>query len=318
MNDEDNDSELVGLGRVGQVMRIGNIAVKTANIWTVLENASEVSIICNRQMNETNMESLKHEGRVYRHLGHVKGVIEPCHISDTEIQMPFFRLGSLDRYLRAHNNSIDNIQRLQWLRDAAYIVCRVHEQRVLVTDIATRNFLLNPDFSLQMCDFTESIIVLNNENMADFVSEDFFSVKFDIARFGSMMYEITSGSRYEFYVIPEIEADIDNDPESKTFKMWPTADRFPDTQHVFLGDIIRRCWLEDGFCSMLDICRSLDDFAQNPTASMTLGKPEVTDLNWRHILGLAGSVATSVIFAAIIAPRLPWRKILAAIPSIRH
>lgn len=70
-----------------------------------------------------------------------------------------------------------------------------------------------------MCDFTESVIVSNDEDIANFVSEDFVSVKFDIARFGSMMYEITSRSRYEFHVIPEIETDLDDDdPESKTFK----------------------------------------------------------------------------------------------------
>lgn len=53
---------------------------------------------------------------------------------------------------------------------------------------------------------------------ANFVSEDSVSVKFDIACFGSMMYEVTCGSRYEFYVVPEIEADLDDDPESKTFR----------------------------------------------------------------------------------------------------
>ena len=67
--EEDNeDSELIGLGRVGRVMRVSNMAVKTANIWSVPEDASETTAICKRQTNETNVESLKHEGRVYRHL----------------------------------------------------------------------------------------------------------------------------------------------------------------------------------------------------------------------------------------------------------
>ena len=72
------DSELIGLGRVGRVTRVGNIAVKTANIWSVPEDgddASETTAIYKRHTNETNVESLKHEGRVYRHLGHVKGVV---------------------------------------------------------------------------------------------------------------------------------------------------------------------------------------------------------------------------------------------------
>ncbi|KAJ5096174.1 hypothetical protein NUU61_005530 [Penicillium alfredii] len=77
-----------------------------------------------------------------------------------------------------------------------------------------------------MCDFAGSVIVSNNDDMDSFVSDDFISVKFDIARFGSMMYEVTSGSRYGFYVVPEIETDVDENPESKTFKAWPTAEEF--------------------------------------------------------------------------------------------
>lgn len=98
------------------------------------------------------------------------------------------------------------------------IIRRVHERRVLVVDIATRNFLLNENLSLLLCDFTESVIVPDDNYMAEFISEDFVSVKFDIARFGSMVYEIASGGRYEFYVTPEIEADLDDDAESKTFQ----------------------------------------------------------------------------------------------------
>ncbi|KAJ5636956.1 uncharacterized protein N7484_010269 [Penicillium longicatenatum] len=127
--------------------------------------------------------------------------------------------------MRARSDSVDNIRRLRWLQEAAYIIRRVHERRVLVADIATRNLLLEESLSLQMCDFTESVIVPNDEDMANL---------FDIARFGSMMYEITSGSRYKFYVVPEIETDLADDPESKTFMAWPTADKLPNTNNVFL------------------------------------------------------------------------------------
>lgn len=259
MNDSDIP-ELIGLGRAGRVMRFGNIAVKTANIWTVPEDALETAIICTAQINETNIESLKHEGRVYRHLGHVQGVLKPCQVSDAEIQMPYLRQGSLSGHLRTLGGSVDSIRQLQWLREAAHIIRRVHERRVLIADIGTRNFLLDEDLSLQMCDFTESVIVSDDEDMASFVSDDFVSVKFDIARFGSMMYEVTAGRRYEFYVVPEIETDLENDLESKTFKAWPTPEKFPTTINVFLGDIIRKCWLGDGFLTMQDVCHALDGF----------------------------------------------------------
>ncbi|GFN13470.1 hypothetical protein AtubIFM55763_001180 [Aspergillus tubingensis] len=168
--------ELIGLGRVGRVMRFGDIAVKTANVWTVPKGASETTIISYEQTNKLNKQSLKHEGHV-----------------------------------------VDSSQRLQWLQEAAHIIHRVHERRVLVVDIATRNFLLDEDLSLHMCDFTESTIVADDEDMAEFIFEDFTPVKSDIARFGSMMYEVISGNLFEFYVIPDIETDLDDDPVSKTY-----------------------------------------------------------------------------------------------------
>lgn len=323
MNNNDGP-ELVGLGRAGRVIRFGNIAVKTANIWTVPEGASETTVIGREQMNELNIESLKHEGLVYHHLGHVQGVIKPYQVSDAEIQMPYLRHGSLSGYLRTHSDGVDSIRRLRWLREAAHIIRRIHERRVLVADIATRNFLLDENLSLQMCDFTESVIVSSEEeDMANFVSEDFVSVKFDIARFGSMMYEVTSGSRYEFYVIPEIATDLDDDPESKTFKAWPTAEKFPNTKDVFLGGIIRKCWLGDGFLTMQDVCHALDNVDdQRPAAALkaSSGDAEKMKLNWRHLLCLASPVATTIIFAVVIVPRLhlPWRTMSAFLPSTRH
>lgn len=46
--------ELIGLGRTGRIMRHGNIAVKTVNIWTVPEDASETTKIGAELMNEVN------------------------------------------------------------------------------------------------------------------------------------------------------------------------------------------------------------------------------------------------------------------------
>lgn len=300
-------------------MRHGNIAVKTANIWTVPEDASETTKIGAELMNEVNRESLKHEGLVYRHLGHVQGVIKPYKVSDTEIQMPYLGLGSLSGYLRAHMDSVDGIQQLRWLREAAHIICRVHGWRVLVADIAARNFLLDENLSLQMCDFTEAVIV-SNENMATFVPEDFISVKSDIARFGSMMYEVISGRRYEFHVTPEIETDLDDDPESKTFKAWPTAEKLPNTEDIFLGGIIRKCWLEDGFLTMQAVCHALDNSDQQSAALKVSGDAEKPKLNLRYLLCLASPVATTIIFAVLIAPRLrlSWRAIPTLLPSTRH
>lgn len=55
--DDNDETTLIGLGRAGRVKRFGNIAVKTANIWTVPKDASETTIIGWEQMVELNKES---------------------------------------------------------------------------------------------------------------------------------------------------------------------------------------------------------------------------------------------------------------------
>ncbi|KAH8423158.1 uncharacterized protein LDX57_000913 [Aspergillus melleus] len=280
-------------------MRTGEIAVKTANKWTVPDNASEYTTIVYEQMNKTNEESLIHEGRIYRHLALVEGVLQPLHISDTEIRMPYISHRSLDKYMSATKTvgATQHRQYLAWFRNAADIISRVHGQRVIVADIAARNFLVNKDLSLQLCDFSESLIIPEDDVPEEFLSEDFLSVKFDIARFGSMMYEIVSGHRYEFYINPEIDSDLD-EGESKTYKEWPTSDRFPDTSDIFFGDIIRKCWRRDGFCNMEDVCAALQMEAS---------------LDWRHIVRVARPIITTILFSMIVARRLPWRKAVDAL-----
>ncbi|KAG2416275.1 hypothetical protein HFD88_007468 [Aspergillus terreus] len=104
--------------------------------------------------------------------------------------------------------------------------------------------------------------------MANYVSEDYISVKFDIARFGSMMYEVSFGSRYEFYVVPEIETDVEDDAEFK-----------PNTNDVFFGDLIRKCWADEGFRTMLEVCHALDNADQKPAALTTPKDAEKAKLN---------------------------------------
>ncbi|PYI06789.1 hypothetical protein BO78DRAFT_368351 [Aspergillus sclerotiicarbonarius CBS 121057] len=252
----DTKGDLISAGRVGCVMRYGDVAVKTANKPTVPDNASEYTTIVYQRMNRTNEETLKHEGRIYAHLIHVEGVLKPFEISDTEIRMPYVSHGSLDRYLSAKKDIVNDTQRLRWFRNAAEIIFRVHRQLVLVADIAARSFLVNTDLSLQLCDFSESVIIPVNQALDELVLQGLLSTKFDIARFGSMMYEIVSGHRYEFFVTPEVEADLDGG-ESKTYRKWPTDEKLPDKRDIFLGDIIRKCWLRDGFRSIDDVCVAL-------------------------------------------------------------
>lgn len=78
------------------------------------------------------------------------------------------------------------------MQNAADIVNRVYSWHVVIADIVARNFLVNKDLSLY--DFSESLNISEEGIVDELISDDYLSVKFDTARFGSMMYEIMPGS----------------------------------------------------------------------------------------------------------------------------
>lgn len=139
----DTDTDLIGLGRTGRIMRHGTSALKTANIWPVPTDAPEVTAINIRITNDMNATSLAHEGHVYRRLAGVPGIIQQLKITDTEIHLPFVAGGSLDAYLMPTKNFVTCSRiRLHWLCKAAHTLRRAHDCGVIVVDIAVRNFFL--------------------------------------------------------------------------------------------------------------------------------------------------------------------------------
>ena len=58
--DNNEGFELIGFGRSGRVMLVGNMAVKTPNVWAVPKDASPITTHGWKGMNELNKDSIKH------------------------------------------------------------------------------------------------------------------------------------------------------------------------------------------------------------------------------------------------------------------
>ena len=88
-------------------------------------------------------------------------------------------------------------------------------------------------------------------------------MKNDVAQFGSLIYEVVTGGReYLVLVNPRAPFDVtDVTPRDRGvtmwFPYWPSEHELASTTDLFLGDIILRCWLKDGFKNMGDVCRAL-------------------------------------------------------------
>ncbi|RDK46750.1 hypothetical protein M752DRAFT_306048 [Aspergillus phoenicis ATCC 13157] len=93
---------------------------------------------------------------------------------------------------RTHYDSVDNIRQLQWLQGGYTYHSPTTRAACTGCRYCDTDFLLEEDLSLQIRDFIESTTVADDGDMTNFVSKDFVSVKPNIARFGSMTYEVVS------------------------------------------------------------------------------------------------------------------------------
>jgi hypothetical protein len=71
---------------------------------------------------------------------------------------------------------------------------------------------------------------------------------------------------------------------------------------------------------MQEVCHALDNLDQGPVVSTASVDAEEDKLNWRQLLRVASPMATAIIVAIVLVPRLcsPWRTISAFLLSTRH
>ena len=85
----------------------------------------------------------------------------------------------------SHNKPSKTLQ-LSWFRSMAHSLSQIHDGRIIVADIATRNFLLDADFKSQYVNFTESILSPLDTQMESADSAG-YSIHTDVAQLGAVM-----------------------------------------------------------------------------------------------------------------------------------
>ena len=103
--------------------------------------------------------------------------------------------GDLRTYLGANKPS-QQLQ-LSWFRDMARTLEYFHDQRVLVADIASRNFLLDLDLNIKFCDFSEASLLSLDDNG--------YTTRIDIGFLGAVIYEVVTGEKCEIDLFKDIE-----------------------------------------------------------------------------------------------------------------
>ncbi|KNG83356.1 hypothetical protein ANOM_009040 [Aspergillus nomiae NRRL 13137] len=230
--------EIMGIGRTGLVIRREQLALKLPLRWST---SSDEEV-------KANIESIQHEQSIYRRLGECDHVVPVLGFSETATTLSLMENGDLRSYLSQNKPSKD--LQLSWFRAMARALAHVHERRIIVTDIVSRNFLLDSDLSIKLCDFTESI-KMPLDTCMETADSGGYSLQTDIGQLGVVMFEVVVGEKCEFDIFQDIPPELSEG-------RWPRREGLPSTQGVWFGLIVERCWTKGALKSALDLCNELE------------------------------------------------------------
>jgi serine/threonine protein kinase len=219
--------DILGHGNTAVVLLQNGTAVKTPlrYFWS---SDSDV---------ETNLKSLRYEQDVYRRLQgsediRSNGVVECIEFLSEATRLSYLPNRDLRAYLSNHRPTRQ--LQIQWFCEMARTLGYIHDKCVLVTDIASRNFLLDSNLSIKFSDFADASLLPLNSDM-ETVDDKGFTTQIDIALLGSVIYEVITGNKVE------IDLFKDNFPTDGRAH-WPERRLLPSTESIWLGPIIDGCW----------------------------------------------------------------------------
>lgn len=222
---------ILGFGRTGVVVQREDYAVKLPLKYRLAGPDTLPSERYEADADDAN-ESIEHEIEVYRRLGKHDGIVSYLDLSGIGIQMTLMTHGNLRDYLQK-NETTTSLQ-LTWFQEMARALAYIHERRVIVADIATRNLLLDGQLSIKISDFTESSVLPITLDMRT-VDDGGYSIFADMGQLGAVMYEVITGRTGEFDLFK-------NQPLGYAVVTWPPRNYLPTTDGIWLGHIIEKCW----------------------------------------------------------------------------
>ncbi|GAM91635.1 hypothetical protein ANO11243_096870 [Dothideomycetidae sp. 11243] len=164
-------------------------------------------------------------------LAGIEGIVGYHGIEYDCISLDYHETGSLMEMQEMQPDYVPPIGlRLQWMTEAIRIVAACHKARVLLFDIALRNFVIANDQSLRMIDFGAAFVLPPDTDMRTAKSDELLAtVKHDLLYLANALYSIATWTPYENF-------------EGLCHNKWPAYNSFPSVEGVPLGYLIRACW----------------------------------------------------------------------------
>lgn len=184
--------------------------------------------------------NMRREAQVYKTVGEHPRV--PKFINWDQdtccLTIEYLANGDLREYVRRNHEAITSELRLRWAKEAAEALQVLHSVDVVHCDISPRNFLLDGDLNLKICDFSGSSLsgsapsAYSDTRYRHPTSRWDAPPRFedDIFGLGSLIYFILTDTHpYEEIASDEVE------------KLYQCR-QFPEVAHLTCGSIIEKCW----------------------------------------------------------------------------
>ena len=240
---------VIAQGSSGVVVQRDGNAIKLPLLYCILEGGEP-----DRESLENDslksQEYIKHEKSVFERLEQCDGIVRCLDLTGPGIRMELMENGNLGKYLRRNSPSTSLL--LSWARQMARGLVMIHKHRVILAEVAIKDFLVDNDLSLKFTGFAESIIFSLDTDM-NTAAHDGYSVRTDIGQIGAILYEIIAGRRSRFNLSLSKRQDLE-----LTNAALPPRESLPSTKNIMLGEFIDKCWTEGAFDNEYEFLTSLD------------------------------------------------------------
>ncbi|KEF57084.1 uncharacterized protein A1O9_07274 [Exophiala aquamarina CBS 119918] len=170
--------------------------VKVAKAYPLDPNATNSSLADTEYVNDINRKSINNEVEVYKRLGRHKRIKSCLQTTSYGIELAFANEGNLHDYINTKPEPLQSLK-TEWILSAIDTLSYIHSQRVLVDEIALRNFLM-ADGQLKLADFGQSVLLPLSTDM-DTVCDNDVTTRIEILHLGWVIYSIAKCSVYPYY-----------------------------------------------------------------------------------------------------------------------
>lgn len=221
--------DIEATGTTGVVIRVNEQRVrKIPKVWSLNETAAEEQRCDTDHQNKANKCSFESEARAYQRLGPCNQLVE-AKVCNDGIYMERLR-HDLATYLDEKPEPGDDIK-AAWIESILLAVQHTHRKKILIDDIALRNFLLTDKLVLKMVDLGQCSIFPENIDMGTACDDQGVDVRTDIFHVGCALYSIATWKIFEYNLFDHA-------------MVVPELSDLPDLDGVPFGDIIRNCWMK--------------------------------------------------------------------------